>query len=128
LVVYDDAARGSTVQVIGRDAKSHQDRGSGLLRRPTDFAVDESSARAFVVNAGLDRVEVFRDGHYLTRWGEEGDAEGQFRFAGSVEVVVNMASGEKAERRVVAGGITRDLEGFVYIADTFNHRIQKFQP
>ena len=128
LVVYDDAERGSTIQVIGRDPKSHQDRGSGLLRRPTDFAVDEASERAFVVNAGQDRIEVFRESHYLTRWGEEGDAEGQFRFAGDIEVVVDMATGEKAARRVVAGGIARDAEGFVYIADTFNHRIQKFQP
>ena len=128
LVVYDDAERGSTVQVIGRDPKSHQDRGSGLLRRPTDFAVDEVSARAFVVNAGQDRIEVFRGDHYLTRWGEEGDAGGQFRFSGDIEVVVNMANGEKAERHVMAGGIARDAEGFVYIADTFNDRIQKFEP
>jgi len=71
---------------------------------------------------------VFRGDHYLTRWGEEGDAGGQFRFSGDIEVVVNMANGEKAERHVMAGGIARDAEGFVYIADTFNDRIQKFEP
>ena len=128
LVVYDDPQRGAAIQVLGRDPKSHQDTGSGLLRRPTDFAVDEPTARAFVVNAGQDRIEVFRDGHYLTRWGREGTGKGQFRFAGRLEVVVDMATGEKAERDVVAGGIVRDGAGFVYVADTFNDRIQKFQP
>ena len=98
------------------------------MRRPTDFAVDEPTARAFVVNAGQDRIEVFRDGHYLTRWGREGTGTGQFRFAGRLVVVVDMATGEKAERAVVAGGIVRDGAGFVYVADTFNDRIQKFQP
>ena len=39
-----------------------------------------------------------------------------------------MATGEKAERNVVAGGIARDGAGFIYVADTFNDRIQKFQP
>ena len=103
-------------------------RCAGPEVRPTDFAVDEVSARAFVVNAGQDRIEVFRGDDYLTRWGEEGDAEGQFRFSGDIEVVVNMANGEKAERHVMAGGIARDAEGFVYIAYTFNDRIQKFEP
>ena len=128
LVVYDDPQRGKAIQVLGRDPKSHQDTGSGLLRRPTDFAVDESSARAFIVNAGQDRIEVFRDGYYLTRWGSIGTAEGQFRFAGRLEVVADMATGEKAERNVVAGGIACDDAGFIYVADTFNDRIQKFQP
>jgi hypothetical protein len=39
-----------------------------------------------------------------------------------------MATGATAERRVVAGGIARDQQGHIYVADTFNHRIQKFQP
>ena len=128
LVVYDDPQRAAASRVIGRDPKSHQDRGSGLLLRPTDFAVDEATDRAFVVNAGHSRVEVFQQGHYLTRWGEEGVADDQFRFTGPFQVVVDMATGEADEREVVAGGIARDAEGFIYVADTFNDRIQKFQP
>ena len=31
-------------------------------------------------------------------------------------------------KEVVAGGIARDHDGFVYVADTFNGRIQKFAP
>ena len=62
LVVYDDPQRASASRVIGRDPKSHQDRGNGLLLRPTDFAVDEAADRAFVVNAGHSRIEVFQRG------------------------------------------------------------------
>ena len=128
LVVYDDPQRAAASRVIGRDPKSHQDRGNGLLLRPTDFAVDEAADRAFVVNAGHSRIEVFQRGHYLTRWGEEGAEDDQFRFTGRIQVVVDMATGEEGEREVVAGGIARDAEGFIYVADTFNDRIQKFQP
>ena len=128
LVVYDDPKRTAASRAIGRDPKSHQDRGNGLLLRPTDFAVDEAADRAFVVNAGHSRIEVFRRGHYLTRWGEEGAGDDQFRFTGRIQVVVDMATGEAGEREVVAGGIARDAEGFIYVADTFNDRIQKFQP
>ena len=128
LVVYDDPQRAAASRVIGRDPKSYQDRGSGLLLRPTDFAVDEAADRAFVVNAGHSRIEVFQQGHYLTRWGEEGDGEDQFRFKGRLQVIVDMATGKEGEREVVAGGIARDAEGFIYVADTFNDRIHKFQP
>ena len=128
LVVYDDPQRAAASRVIGRDPKSHQDRGNGLLLRPTDFAVDEAADRAFVVNAGHSRIEVFQRGHYLTRWGEEGAEDDQFRFTGRIQVVVDMATGQEDEREVVAGGIARDAEGFIYVADTFNDRIQKFQP
>jgi sugar lactone lactonase YvrE len=31
-------------------------------------------------------------------------------------------------KEVVAGGIARDHDGFIYVADTFNGRIQKFAP
>ena len=128
LVVYDNPQRATASRVIGRDPKSHQDRGNGLLLRPTDFAVDEVADRAFVVNAGQSRIEVFQRGHYLTRWGEEGAGDDQFRFTGRIQVVVDMATGEEGQREVVAGGIARDAEGFIYVADTFNDRIQKFQP
>ena len=99
LVVYDNPQRATASRVIGRDPKSHQDRGNGLLLRPTDFAVDEAADRAFVVNAGHGRIEVFQRGHYLTRWGEEGEAADQFRFTGRIQVVVDMATGEEEPAR-----------------------------
>lgn len=128
LVVYDSADRRTARQVLGRDEKSHMDRGPGVLRRPTDFVVDEVYNRAFVVNAGQDRIEVFRDEKFSTRWGRAGDGPGQFRFTGQVEVVEEMNTGRTGLRTVVAGGIARDGGGFIYVADSFNDRIQKFQP
>lgn len=128
LVVYDSADRKKARQVLGRDEKSHMDRGPGVLRRPTDFVVDEMGNRAFVVNAGQDRVEVFRDEKFSTRWGSAGSEPGQFRFGGSVEVVEEINAGRTSARTVVAGGIARDVDGYIYVADAFNHRIQKFQP
>ena len=45
-----------------------------------------------------------------------------------MEVVEEMNSGRTSIRPVVAGGIARDAEGYIYVADSFNDRIQKFQP
>lgn len=128
LVIYGDAARSRAELVIGRDPLSPEDHGNGLLQRPSDFAVDEATSRAFVVNAGQNRVAVFREGAFLTEWGAEGKAEGAFRFAGKATVVADMATGQTEVRQVVSGGIACDPEGYVYVADTFNNRIQKFQP
>lgn len=128
LVLYEGMERATPGLVIGRDPASPQDQGDGLLQRPTDFVVDEASQRSFVVNAGLQRVEVFRDARFSTRWGEEGRRPGQFRFAGETAVIDDIEQGTVIERRVVAGGIARDREGYIYVADTFNNRLQKFQP
>ena len=43
-------------------------------------------------------------------------------------VLDDLSLGTTRERQVMAGGISRDSEGFLYVADTFNNRIQKFQP
>ena len=128
LVVYKGVERNTSAVTIGRDPLSGDDLGSGLLQRPTDFVIDEESNRAFVVNAGASRVEVFRAGKFLTRWGKEGGGQGQFRFAGTATVLKDLKTGTLEDRPVIAGGIARDLAGFIYIADTFNNRIQKFQP
>ena len=128
LVLYEGMEREMAGLIIGRDPASPQDQGDGLLQRPTDFVVDEVSQRSFVVNAGLQRVEVFCGDRFLTRWGAEGSRAGQFRFAGEATVIDDIEQGTVVERRVVAGGIARDQEGYIYVADTFNNRLQKFQP
>jgi hypothetical protein len=129
LVVYTSADRSATDFVIGRDPLSPEDRGAGLLSRPSDFATDEATNRVFVVNAGHRRIEVFKDNVYLTRWSEVGvDEVRRFRFSGQFPVIDNLSTGTTRQRTVTAGGISRDREGFLYVADTFNDRIQKFQP
>jgi hypothetical protein len=128
LQVYREWGKPAVDRAIGRDPISVDDRGDGVLEQPTDFAIDAASDRFFVLDAGRQRVEVFRRGEFLTRWGSRGDADGQFHLTGVVEVVDDLSTGASRPRSVPAGGIARDAEGFVYIADTFNRRIQRFGP
>ena len=128
LVVYGSVERSEVARTAGRDPLSPEDRGAGLLNRPTDFAADSSTDRVFVVNGGHDRIEVFRGGRYLTRWGRSGRDPAAFRFRGTARVLADVTSGELVSREVVAGGIARDRDGYIYVADTFNNRIQKFAP
>ncbi len=128
LVIYDTVDRRRASLLIGHDEKSKIDRGRGVLRRPTDFAVDETDNRAFIVNAAQDRVEVFRDGKYLTRWGNPGSGPGEFSFKGDFAVIDDIETGSVVLRSVVAGGIACDRDGYIYIADSFNNRIQRFYP
>ena len=115
--------------VFGRDPMSSTDRGAGLLKRPTDFAAETTGDRVFIVNAGHDRIEVFREGRYLTRWGGAvGSEPSAFRFRGTAPVLADVGGSMPVDKEVVAGGIARDHDGFVYVADTFNGRIQKFAP
>ena len=129
LVTYTSFERQQAQSVLGRDPLSEEDRGAGLLRRPSDFAVDDVGGRIFVVNAGHHRVEVFRGSRFLTRWGQEGqERNGDFQFRGKAWVVDDLTSGTRHQREVVAGGIALDQHGSIYVADTFNNRIQKFAP
>ena len=128
LIVYEDEERKDVSASMGRDPLSAEDRGGGLLRRPSDFAPDPAGSRVFVVNAGADRIEVFREGEFLTAWGEGGEGRGQFRFGGRTRVIEGLRTSRTTEAEVVAGGIGRDAEGYIYVADTFNNRIQKFRP
>ena len=56
------------------------------------------------------------DGNYITHLGVQGGGEGEFSFTntGGVEPF--------------AGSIAVDGEGFIYVADVGNQRIQKFAP
>jgi sugar lactone lactonase YvrE len=128
LVAYSGPEREEAVMIMGRDPASPEDSGGGLLQRPLDFAVDESGSRAFVLDAGYSGVAVFRHSRFLTSWGKAGHEEGAFRLSGAVEVVEDLLTGATVQRQVVAGGIARDQEGYLYVADTFNNRIQKFRP
>lgn len=75
------------------------------MRRPYHLAVD-SSNRIYVTDQGHNRIQVFdAGGNLLTLWGQEGSNPGEFQAPKGVAVYQN----------------------FVYIADSDNHRIQKFE-
>jgi streptogramin lyase len=86
--------------------------GDGEVAAPAGLAVD-GEGNMYVVEVGNHRIQKFSsEGDYITKWGSEGSGSGQFRFENDSE------SSEP--------GIAFDSEGNVYIADSFNHRIQKF--
>ena len=73
--------------------------------------------RFFVLDAGNARVQVFdAAGNHLTEWGRKGSSEGMFNFG----------SGWVAED--FAGNLCVDDDGYIYVADVGNRRIQKFAP
>ena len=86
--------------------------GDGELLFPTNMVKGDGD-RLFVVNAGMGRIDVFKDGEYLTKFGRPGRGPGEFTFR---------------EGDVYLGDVAVDSSGNVYVADTGNGRIQKFGP
>lgn len=144
-------AWGSSHKGLGGTHKGARD---GALRYPHGIAVD-SQGFAYVVDAGNCRVQKFRDGQFVLKWGEAGEGDGQFSDPHSVAVgpegVVYVTDGTcDGVNRVQAftsegafltgwgdtghapgqfrspGGIAVDAEGYVYVADIDNCRVQKF--
>ena len=73
--------------------------------------------RTYVLDAGNARVQVFtNDGEYITHWGERGSGPGQFDF------------GAGLTSEGFSGGLALDDDGYIYVADVGNRRIQKFAP
>jgi DNA-binding beta-propeller fold protein YncE len=83
--------------------------GDGQFSSPGGIAVD-SSGNVYVADTNKHRIQKFdADGNYLTKWGGiggiDGSGDGQFFYP---------------------EGIAVDSSGNVYVADTYNYRIQKF--
>lgn len=84
---------------------------SGELNYPTDVALSQDG-RLFIADGYNDRVQVFSgNGDFLTKWGGpfgfnvKGPFNGWFQTVSSIEV---------------------DSNNFVYAADFYNNRVQKF--
>jgi hypothetical protein len=75
-----------------------------------DFAPD---GRVFVLDAGNGRIVSYdAEGDPITQWGNEG----------------NFDFGSGVTSTDFAGSIAVDDDGFIYVADVGNRRIQKFAP
>ena len=75
--------------------------------RPAHVAIDKRSGEFYVAD-GYSNARVHKytpDGEYLFSWGESGTGEGQFNIVHNIET---------------------DRDGWVYVADRENHRIQVF--
>ena len=107
----DPYAKGSgalnTVAVLGKD----------MLNRPRNVAVGPDGA-VYVLDTDNSRVLKFdAEGQLLTTWGN---------LCRMYEERSGCRSKEGAGEFFSPWGIAVDAEGFVYVADTWNHRIQKF--
>ena len=88
----------------------------GAFFYPLSFDAD-TDGRIFVLDAGNRRIQAFNSkGQYITQWGTRGTGDGQFDFG----------NGFRPEE--FFGSLIVDDEGFIYIADVGNKRIQKFAP
>jgi DNA-binding beta-propeller fold protein YncE len=86
-----------------------QGSADGQINHPSGIAVD-SSGNVYVAEESNYRIQKFSsiDGinyTFVTKWGTQGSGDGQFESP---------------------FGIAVDISGNVYVADTFNDRIQKF--
>jgi DNA-binding beta-propeller fold protein YncE len=82
--------------------------GSGEFRAPAGLAFDRDD-NLYVTEIGNNRVQVFdKTGKFLTMWGRKGSAAGEF---------------DNPHGIIVDRGT-----GYVYVADTANHRVQAFKP
>lgn len=86
-----------------------QGQGNGEFNQPKGIAVDDSSG-VYVVDTQNHRIQRFsKDGAYLGKWGRE-------------DCQAGIADGELNAPE----GIALEGKGHAYVADTLNHRIQKF--
>ena len=90
--------------------------GDGELLSPmsADIVPD---GRVLVLDAGNSRIQVYDgEGKYVTQWGGKGIGEGEFDF------------GRGYQPEAFRGSICVDDEGYIYVADVLNQRIQVFAP
>lgn len=91
-------------------------QGQGEFLFPLSFDVSPDG-RIFVLDAGNGRIQSFvEDGGYATEWGSPGSGDGEFDFGSGIGPTD------------FAGSVVVDDDGFIYVADVGNKRIQKFAP
>ncbi|MBN1639949.1 MAG: TIGR03663 family protein [Anaerolineae bacterium] len=111
--LYDEKTRGlETAMVLGGLGSD-----MGLLNTPRDVAIGPDGA-VYVADSGNHRIQKYAaDGTFLTAWGH------------SCKMYENM---EGCQATDGAGGfydpwgVAVGGDGSVYVADTWNHRVQKF--
>ena len=106
--VFDKAGRflRSLGGGCGYDSSSHGN-GGGRLKRPMGLAVSQDDRHLFVSEYDSHRVSVYRtdDGSFVSSFGHYGTKEGEFCYP---------------------MGLAFDSDGFLYICDQGNNRIQVF--
>ncbi|MCS7222373.1 MAG: TIGR03663 family protein [Anaerolineae bacterium] len=99
----------------------------GQFQTPRGVAI-APDGRIVVADSGNHRIQVFdAQGDFLTAWGSSCDLYAEGR-PGCVDPDGNgplqLGDGQFHE----PWGVAADAQGNIYVADTWNHRIQKFSP
>jgi DNA-binding beta-propeller fold protein YncE len=84
--------------------------GQGQFERPNDVDVNKTTGLVYVADSENFRIQVFdTNGNYQFEWGSQGSGDGQFLAT-----------------RGPLGLAVDEITGWVYVADSDAHRIQKF--
>ena len=121
---------------------------------PYDLAID-AAENIYVADYFNHRIQKFSsDGTFITTWGSQGSADGEFIFPYGIAVdkAGNIFVADELNHRIqkfspdgtfistwgsqgsgngefkIPCGIAIDKAGNIFVADTFNNRIQKFSP
>ncbi len=98
---------GTLISTLGSEGS-----GDGQFIHPHDVAVDETSGNIYVGDYQIPTIQKFdSDGNFILKWGSEGLDDGQFRV---------QSDNEGPE------GIDVDPSGNIFVADSGNKRVQKF--
>jgi DNA-binding beta-propeller fold protein YncE len=82
---------------------------------PIGGLATDAAGNVYVVDSSHNRIEKFdSDGEFITQWGQSGNALGQFHF------------GSSQNPSVPPGGGIAVAGNYVYVADTGNNRIERF--
>jgi len=98
---------GNLLATIGTPHKPSPKMSGEPFNKPAHLAVDKQTGDLYIAD-GYSNARVHKytpDGQYMFSWGESGNGEGQFNIVHNVDT---------------------DRDGWVYIADRENHRIQVF--
>ncbi|MEE9610909.1 MAG: peptidyl-alpha-hydroxyglycine alpha-amidating lyase family protein [Desulfatiglandales bacterium] len=98
---------GQVLMTLGSPGKAAQFQSGTPFNRPTKVALDPNTGDIYVTDGyGNSRVHKYSpDGKLILSWGESGSDPGEFNLVHSV---------------------CTDKDGYVYIADRENHRVQIF--
>lgn len=114
-----NASRWFSAVRSGKELGPRLGQAGGTLFYPVSMDVGPHG-RIYILDAGNARVVVLNaEGGYITEFGAAGNGAGEFNFG----------TGEPIEAGLnFAGSLAVDNDGFIYVADVGNQRIQKFAP